>query len=415
MLSLLFFYGEFHNTISLKVDIMIKYTAIVLAAGQGKRMGAGHNKQFININDKPLVLHTLAVFERDTWCEEIILVTNEQEREQMEALLERFPSSTPIRVVDGGAERQDSVYEGLSAVRHQTFPVLIHDGARPFVMEEGLHTLAETAVDKGAALLAVPVTDTIKQKEGTRLTTLDRNKLWAAQTPQAFQYDLITRAHEEARERGYYGTDDASLVEQSGKEVAVVQGSYDNIKLTTPEDLHKAEAYLNNQKEKETHAMFRIGQGFDVHQLTEGRPCIIGGIEIPYEKGLLGHSDADVLLHTIADACLGAVGEGDIGKHFPDTDPEFKDADSGRLLQHVWKIVGEKGYTLGNMDCTVIAQAPKMAPYIEQIRENIADLLQTEINLINVKATTTEKLGFAGRKEGIAAQAVVLLQKNPQS
>lgn len=156
--------------------------------------------------------------------------------------------------------------------------------------------------------------------------------------------------------------------------------------------------------------MFRIGQGFDVHQLVEDRPCIIGGLEIPYEKGLLGHSDADVLLHTIADACLGAIGEGDIGKHFPDTDPAFKDADSKTLLQHVWNLVRENNYELGNLDCTVIAQAPKMAPYIEKIRTNIAELLNVEVSRINVKATTTEKLGFTGRKEGIAAQAVVLLQ-----
>ncbi|GAB2568352.1 2-C-methyl-D-erythritol 2,4-cyclodiphosphate synthase [Gracilibacillus alcaliphilus] len=156
--------------------------------------------------------------------------------------------------------------------------------------------------------------------------------------------------------------------------------------------------------------MFRIGQGFDVHQLVEGRPCIIGGIEIPYALGLLGHSDADVLLHTITDACLGAIGEGDIGKHFPDTDPAFKDADSQKLLQEVWKLVQERGYQLGNLDCTVIAQAPKMAPHIDAIRDNIARLLTCDPSRINVKATTTEQLGFTGRKEGIAAQAVVLLE-----
>lgn len=157
--------------------------------------------------------------------------------------------------------------------------------------------------------------------------------------------------------------------------------------------------------------MFRIGQGFDVHQLTEGRPLIIGGIEIPYEKGLMGHSDADVLLHTVADACLGAIGEGDIGRHFPDTDPAFKDADSAKLLEHVWKLVKDKGYELVNADCTIIAQMPKMAPYVGQMRERIAQLLEAPIESINVKATTTEKLGFTGRGEGIASQVAVLLQK----
>ncbi len=157
--------------------------------------------------------------------------------------------------------------------------------------------------------------------------------------------------------------------------------------------------------------MFRIGQGFDVHQLVEGRPLIIGGITIPYEKGLLGHSDADVLLHTVSDACLGAIGEGDIGKHFPDTDPNFKDADSAKLQQHVWEMVRKKGYKLVNIDCTIIAQKPKMAPYIEQIKGRIAELLEADPSQVNVKATTTEKLGFAGRGEGIAAQATVLLVK----
>jgi 2-C-methyl-D-erythritol 2,4-cyclodiphosphate synthase len=157
--------------------------------------------------------------------------------------------------------------------------------------------------------------------------------------------------------------------------------------------------------------MFRIGQGFDVHQLTEGRPLIIGGITIPYEKGLLGHSDADVLLHTVADACLGAIGEGDIGKHFPDTDPNFKDADSAKLMEHVWMLVKEKGYELVNADCTIIAQRPKMAPYIGQMKDRIAELLEASSEQINVKATTTEQLGFTGRGEGIASQAVVLLKK----
>jgi 2-C-methyl-D-erythritol 2,4-cyclodiphosphate synthase len=157
--------------------------------------------------------------------------------------------------------------------------------------------------------------------------------------------------------------------------------------------------------------MFRIGQGFDVHQLTEGRPLIIGGVTIPYERGLLGHSDADVLLHTVSDACLGAIGEGDIGKHFPDTDPNFKDADSAKLMEHVWQLVKNKGYELVNADCTIIAQKPKMAPYIEQMRVRIAELLEATPEQINVKATTTEKLGFTGRGEGIASQAVVLLRK----
>ncbi|MBS4221058.1 2-C-methyl-D-erythritol 2,4-cyclodiphosphate synthase [Bacillus sp. FJAT-49711] len=157
--------------------------------------------------------------------------------------------------------------------------------------------------------------------------------------------------------------------------------------------------------------MFRVGQGIDVHEFAEGRPLIIGGIEVPYNKGLIGHSDADVLLHTVADACLGAIGEGDIGRHFPDTDPEYKDADSAKLLVHVWHLVKERGYSLVNIDCTIMAQKPKMAPHIDKMRERIAELLEADISQVNVKATTTERLGFVGREEGIASQAVILIQK----
>ncbi len=394
---------------------MISYQAIVLAAGQGKRMQAGQNKQFLTLQGKPLIIHTLFIFHQDSACQAIKLVVNPREEKIIQELVDQYQLGDKIEIVHGGKERQDSVYEGLRACEGEGDVVLIHDGARPFVQHENLLKLTEQAVQSGAALLAVPVTDTIKSYQEGSLVTLDRKHLWAAQTPQAFRFSVIKDAHETAKQEGYYGTDDTSLVERLNQKVEVVAGSYDNIKLTTPEDMEKAHAILKergNEQKKERGSMFRIGQGFDVHQFAEDRPCIIGGIEIPYEKGLLGHSDADVLLHTVADACLGAIGEGDIGKHFPDTDPSFKDADSQELLRHVWNIVREQGYSLGNMDCTVIAQAPKMAPYIEDIRNNIARILEVEPSQINVKATTTEKLGFPGRKEGIAAQAVVLLQRS---
>lgn len=395
---------------------MISYQAIVLAAGQGKRMQAGQNKQFLTLQGKPLIIHTLYIFNEDPACTSIKLVINPQEEDSIQELVASYQLKGKVEIVYGGKERQDSVYEGLCACQSGEEIVLIHDGARPFVKRENLHKLAEQAYKSGAALLAVQVTDTIKSDATGSLTTLDRQHLWAAQTPQAFQLSTIKEAHEKAKADSFYGTDDTSLVERLNGNVEVVEGSYDNIKLTTPEDMEKAHAILEkrvkDEHKKERDHMFRIGQGFDVHQLAEDRPCIIGGIEIPYEKGLLGHSDADVLLHTVADACLGAIGEGDIGKHFPDTDPTFKDADSQELLRHVWKLVQERGYSLGNIDCTVIAQAPKMAPYIEQIRNNIARILEVEPSQINVKATTTEKLGFPGRKEGVAAQAVVLLQRS---
>jgi 2-C-methyl-D-erythritol 4-phosphate cytidylyltransferase / 2-C-methyl-D-erythritol 2,4-cyclodiphosphate synthase len=392
---------------------MEKYQVIVLAAGLGKRMKKGHNKQFIRFLDKPLIIHTLNVFEHDPYCEGILLVINPAERKEMQKLIEQYEVKKVCQLVDGGKERQHSVYNGLKAL-HNVSIVLIHDGARPFVEHQSIHELVKTVKEKGAALLATPVNDTIKTNEGGQLRTLNRQYLFAAQTPQGFNYQLIREAHDRAEQDKYIGTDDASLVERLGWDVQVVRGSYDNFKLTTPEDIKKAESlFLDKMNNREEGSFtMRIGTGYDVHQLVDNRPCIIGGVEIPYEKGLLGHSDADVLLHTVADACLGAIGEGDIGKHFPDTDPEFKNADSSKLLAHVWEIVTKKGYVLGNIDCTIIAQAPKMAPYVEQMKANIAHILGADLSQVNVKATTTEKLGFTGRKEGIAAEAVVLLQKN---
>lgn len=226
---------------------MIEYNAIVLAAGKGKRMEAGENKQFINLDGKPLIIHTLTVFEKDPWCKSMVLVTNQLERERMEQLLDNYPFHKRVIMVDGGNERQDSVLQGLRAVKEQSGIVFIHDGARPFVQQDRLHELAEVAKEKKAALLAVPVKDTIKKVDGDKLTTLDRSVLWAAQTPQAFQFEVVYRAHEEARKKGFIGTDDASLVEKIGLSVTIVEGNYTNIKLTTPEDIEQANSIINSQ------------------------------------------------------------------------------------------------------------------------------------------------------------------------
>ena len=392
---------------------MESYQVIVLAAGQGKRMKANQNKQFIEIGSKPVLAHTLSVFEEDDWCKQIILVIHPNDQATIQSVIDDYHISKVTKCVHGGKERQDSVRHGLEALEDSMI-TMIHDGARPFVTIEELHGLYQATERAGAAFLAVPVTDTIKQVTDGKVKTLPRDELFAAQTPQAFRLDLIRQAHQEAYEKGIQATDDVQLVELLDEPIERVEGSYRNMKLTTPEDIQKAEnmLQLNRQSiQKEELSLIRIGQGFDVHQFATDRPCIIGGVEIPYEKGLTGHSDADVLLHTVADAALGAIGEGDIGKHFPDTDPAYKDADSKKLLQHVWALVEKQGYSLGNLDCTVIAQVPKMAPYIEQIREVIAGLLKADISQINVKATTTEKLSFIGREEGIAAQAVILLQQ----
>ncbi|WP_204501789.1 2-C-methyl-D-erythritol 4-phosphate cytidylyltransferase [Aquibacillus albus] len=226
----------------------MKYTAIVLAAGQGKRMNAGENKQFIKLLDKPLIIHTLAIFDKDDWCESIVLVANPKEIDRIKELLTEYQLEKQVILVNGGKERQDSVRNGVHNISNKNSIVFIHDGARPFVQQMHLHRLAEVASEKGAALLAVPVTDTIKQKTAATLTTLDRSILWAAQTPQAFQYHVIFKAHERAADDQFIGTDDASLVERLGEKVEVVRGSYDNIKLTTPEDLQRATTYLQNKE-----------------------------------------------------------------------------------------------------------------------------------------------------------------------
>jgi len=225
---------------------MIKYVAIVLAAGMGKRMNRLENKQFLLLKDKPLIIHTLTVFEKDPWCDSIILVTQPTEQERIAPLLTHYSFVTPITLVDGGEERQDSVFLGLRELQRSDKLVFIHDGARPFVTQKDLHKLAKVTSEHHAALLAVPVTDTIKQRNGKQLKTLERETLWAAQTPQAFQYDLIWRAHQLAGQVSYIGTDDVSLVERLDHPVEIVEGSYRNIKLTTPEDVKKALFFLEN-------------------------------------------------------------------------------------------------------------------------------------------------------------------------
>lgn len=224
---------------------MIAYNAIILAAGSGKRMNAGENKQFIELKERPLIIHTLNTFDKDEWCKAIILVINPAEKERFKQLLYQYPLATSVKLVEGGSERQESVFCGLKVLEDPDDIVFIHDGARPFVKEDHLHQLAKITKEKQAALLAVPVTDTIKQLIDGKLTSLDRKTLWAAQTPQAFLLNVIYKAHQLARDEGFLGTDDASLVERMGQHVEIVEGSYDNIKLTTPEDLQRALAYLD--------------------------------------------------------------------------------------------------------------------------------------------------------------------------
>lgn len=374
-----------------------KVFAVISAAGSGKRMGAPIPKQFIVNRGKTILEQTVEKFVKTDMVDKVILVVSGSWRDYCEKLFDEMLYAGRLTIVEGGAERQDSVYEALTAVEQEKAAeediVLIHDGVRPYVSMQLIESVCYSTLRSGAVIPAVPPKDTIRHDtEGT----LDRSRLWCVQTPQGFSFGLIKKAFERAFGDDFYGTDDASLVEHLGESVEIVPGEIGNIKITTPEDLT-----VEN----------RIGTGYDVHRLVENRKLILGGVEIPYEKGLLGHSDADVLVHALMDAMLGAAALGDIGKLFPDNDDSFRNISSMKLLEQVQRVLTEKGYTLGNADVTVICQKPKLAGYIDDMRIRIAEVLQVETDRISIKATTTEKLGFTGRGEGIAAEAVCILNK----
>lgn len=381
---------------------------VIAAAGNSTRMGAGVDKQFIILDGHPVLWHTLKFFKTFPQVKQILVTVSSANSQRVTELMEHSRLSIPWRVVAGGVERQYSVNNALKQVEEGLDLIMVHDGARPFVDRESVLKSIELAGQFGAAVVAVPVKDTIKvaDGEGRIRQTLDRSSLWQVQTPQTFRRELLLSAYKKAAEADFLATDDAALVEWAGGEVHLVRGSYFNFKVTTPEDLLLAEAVAAGRS---VHRMQRVGFGYDVHQFVMGRPLILGGISVPYERGLEGHSDADVLLHAIADALLGAAGMGDIGRHFPDNDPRYKGISSLILLQEVRDKLAAAGFTTHNVDAVVAAQEPKLAPYIEEMNRTIAVALSIDLSQVNIKATTTERLGFVGRKEGIAAQAVVLI------
>jgi 2-C-methyl-D-erythritol 2,4-cyclodiphosphate synthase len=319
-------------------------------------------------------------------------------------------------VVLGGADRQESVFCGVKACDERADIIAIHDGARPMVTREVIERTIESAKVYGSGVAAVMLKDTIKRvdESGCVVDTPIRDTLRAVQMPQTFDAKLIREAHErfKAGRDGVRATDDAMLAEWMGHTVRLTEGDVENIKLTTPEDMLLAEQVLIRRGEaKKERKIMRIGHGYDVHRLVEDRKLILCGVEIPHTLGLLGHSDADVAYHALTDALLGAAAMGDIGRHFPDTDPQYKGADSGKLLDHVMELIWAKGYVVGNVDVTIIAQKPKLKDYIETMRENIAAHLKVELDCVNVKATTTEKLGFEGEMLGISTHAVACIEK----
>lgn len=374
-----------------------KVYAIISAAGSGTRMGAPIPKQYIVNKGKTILEHTVDRFMETDMVDEIILVASDSWFGYCEMIFAGLIAQGRLSITIGGAERQDSVHRAINLIKNRggnaDDVVLIHDGVRPYVSKTLIENIISRASEIGAVIPAVPPKDTIRHEEDG---TLDRSKLWCVQTPQGFELGVITEAFRKAFDDNFYGTDDASLVEHMGKQVAIIPGENTNIKITAPEDLT-----VEN----------RIGTGFDAHQLIEDRKLILGGVEIPYEKGLLGHSDADVLVHALMDAMLGAAALGDIGKLFPDNDDSYKGISSMVLLRQVMEVLTAKGYSLGNVDVTVICQKPKLAGFIDEMRAGIAEALDVEIERISIKATTTEKLGFTGRGEGIAAEAVCILNK----
>ena len=371
--------------------------AVLLCGGSGSRMGAAGNKTLLPVGGVPAVVRALRVFAKAT--EGCVLVVRAGEetifRETLRACaLPDFP------IVPGGCDRQESCLRGLEALPEACDIVLIHDGARPFVTERIIADAIASVRARGSGVAAIPARDTVKRAaaDGRVLETLRRSELYQMQTPQGFYRRDLLAAHRRAAARY---TDDAALMEAAGFPVYLTPGSPDNLKLTSPEDLRMAGGLF----------LPRIGYGFDVHRLVSGRALVLGGVSVPYEKGLLGHSDADVALHALMDALLGAAALGDIGRHFPDTDPQYKGADSLVLLDHVMALLREKGYAVGNVDVTIIAQKPKLKDYIEAMRENLAAHLGIDPDCVNVKATTTEKPGFEGEGLGNSAHAVACIER----
>ena len=368
---------------------------LILCGGSGTRMGADGNKTLLKVGGVPAVVRCFRAFQKAV--KGIVLVTRAGDKEDfMEAMSSH--GCTPLAVITGGADRQASALNGLMALPTDADIALIHDGARPFVTEKVVRRVIESVEKYGSGVAAVPARDTIKRADadGNVLETLDRSALWQMQTPQGFFVKDLLAAHAIAQARY---TDDAALMEAAGHSVRLVQGSPDNIKLTSPEDLRMVNGMMTP----------RIGTGFDAHRLVEGRDLWLGGVKVPYEKGLLGHSDADVALHALMDALLGAAAMGDIGKLFPDKSPEYKDISSVLLLRKVGKRLKDEGFTVGNVDVTIVCQAPRLSDYIPAMREVIAYTLGIPQGQVSVKATTTEHMGYEGSGEGISAQAVAML------
>ena len=377
------------------------YTLIV-AAGRGHRFGGEIPKQYRHLGGQAVLRHSAQTFLAHPGVAGVRVVIHPDDRALYDEAVEGLNLLEPI---PGGAERQDSARLGLESLApHSPDAVLIHDAARPFPDAALIARTIAALKDHDGAIAALPVTDTLKREDATRAIagTVERAGLWRAQTPQGFRYTPILAAHRAAK--GLALTDDAAVAERAGLRVALVPGSEDNFKVTTESDLARAAARLAHGWD------VRTGMGFDVHRFGSGDKVWLCGVAVPHSHGLVGHSDADVGLHAATDAILGAIGAGDIGQHFPPSDPKWKGAPSDLFLAHAGALVREKGGQIASLDVTFICERPKIGPHRAAMVARVAEILGLDANRVSVKATTTERLGFTGRDEGMAAQAIATVR-----
>ncbi|BDG72544.1 bifunctional enzyme IspD/IspF [Roseomonas fluvialis] len=374
-----------------------------MAAGTGQRFGAPQPKQYLPLLGRPVIRHAAESLLADGLVDRLLPVVAAGEEARVAAILDGLPALPPVA---GGATRAESVRAGLEALAADPPAiVLVHDGARPVIPPGTIAALRDALARAPGAIPAQPVTDTLKRGAAGRIIeTVPREGLFRAQTPQAFRFDALLAAH---RAGDGSATDDAALLEAAGLAVTLVPGGEANIKITWPEDLIRVEAHLSAR------LIPRMGTGFDVHRLVEDRPLVLCGVTVPHPLGLSGHSDADVGIHALCDAIYGALAEGDIGRWFPPSEARWKDADSARFLRHAAARIAARGGILANADVTLICERPKITPHAPAMRARLAELLGVDIGAISVKATTTERLGFPGRGEGIAAQAAAVVLVPP--
>jgi 2-C-methyl-D-erythritol 4-phosphate cytidylyltransferase/2-C-methyl-D-erythritol 2,4-cyclodiphosphate synthase len=391
--------------------------AIIAAGGQGRRVGESRPKQYLDVGGRSILERSVEALAAHPRVREVIVALPAASAAAPWPVL-RAPGGTPVRIVTGGARRQDSVARAFEAVGPHADLILIHDAARPFVDAGTIDRTIDAAAAHGAAIAALPARDTVKVAEPVagagpaRVSrTIPREEVWLAQTPQGFRRDVLAAAVALGT-AGASGTDEAALAEQAGHDVRLVEGDPRNLKVTTAADLALVRGMVSGDGGSgETGATMRIGVGYDSHRFAEGRPLILGGVRVPYDRGLAGHSDADALCHAITDALLGAAALGDIGRHFPDSDPAWKDADSVALLRRATGLVREAGFDIANVDAVVIAERPKLAPHADAMRARLADAMGVAVGAVSVKGKTNEGLGDTGRGEGIVVHAVALLRR----